>query len=139
LNKIVQEQGKNKSLETLLHELGHENPSVNFVDLERRYRTVMDYYETRASKMTLFDIQNEQNYQNELYKIAVIIQAVYIYKQVRPRDIQILSLLLFIENQHEKHGRLAQIRTGEGKSIIISMCKKNFSYNFIHMDIPILF
>lgn len=78
--------------------------------------------------MTRLDIQKENNYENELYKIAVIIQAVYIYKQVRPKDVQILSLLLFIENQKEKGGRLAQIRTGEGKSIIISMCNKtNFS------------
>ena len=82
----------------------------------------------QTSKMTLFDIQNERNHRNELYQIAIIIQAVYIYKQVRPRDIQILSLLLFIENQHKSHGRLAQIRTGEGKSIIVSMCKTALSY-----------
>ena len=45
LNQIVQEQGKNKSLQSLLHELGQENPSLNLVSLEQRYRTVMDYYE----------------------------------------------------------------------------------------------
>jgi hypothetical protein len=124
LNKIVQEQGKNKPIQTLLHELGQDNSFLNLVDLEQRYQKVMNYYENQTSKMRLSDIQNQQNFNDELYKIAVIIQGVYIYKQVRPRDVQILSLLLFIENQHKNHGRLAQIRTGEGKSIIISMRKE---------------
>ncbi|CAF3721548.1 unnamed protein product [Rotaria sp. Silwood1] len=121
LNRIVNEQGKNKSLQTLLQELGQENSTLNLVDLEERYQKVMSYYENETALMTSADIQNRQNYKNEFYKIAVIIQGVYIFKQVRPRDIQILSLLLFIENQQKNRGRLAQIRTGEGKSIIIAM------------------
>ncbi|CAF4464266.1 unnamed protein product [Rotaria sp. Silwood2] len=121
LNKIVNEQNKSKSLKKLLEELGEVNSFINLDNLEQQYKKVMKYYEKETIRMTSFDIQTQQNYIDEYYKIAVIIQAVYIFKQVRPRDIQILSLLLFIENERKKRGRLAQIRTGEGKSIIVAM------------------
>ncbi|CAF1560932.1 unnamed protein product, partial [Rotaria sp. Silwood1] len=121
LNKIVNEQNKSKSLKKLLQELGEVNSFINLDNLEQQYKKVMKYYEKETIRMTSFEIQTQQNYIDEYYKIAVIIQAVYIFKQVRPRDIQILSLLLFIENERKKQGRLAQIRTGEGKSIIVAM------------------
>ncbi|CAF3445884.1 unnamed protein product, partial [Rotaria sp. Silwood2] len=121
LNKIVNEQNKSKSLKKLLEELGEVNSFINLDNLEQQYKKVMKYYEKETIRMTSFEIQTQQNYIDEYYKIAVIIQAVYIFKQVRPRDIQILSLLLFIENERKKRGRLAQIRTGEGKSIIVAM------------------
>ncbi|CAF5103906.1 unnamed protein product [Rotaria sp. Silwood1] len=121
LNKIVNELGKNKSLKTLLEELGQLNSFINLDRLEYQYNKVMKYYEKETMRMTSFDIQNQQNYVDKYYKIAVIIHAVYIFKQVRPRDIQILSFLLFIESEHKNRGRLAQIRTGEGKSIIVAM------------------
>ncbi|CAF4866157.1 unnamed protein product, partial [Rotaria sp. Silwood1] len=121
LNKIVNEQNKSKSLKKLLQELGEVNSFINLDNLEQQYKKVMKYYEKETIRMTSFEIQTQQNYIDEYYKIAVIIQAVYIFKQVQPRDIQILSLLLFIENERKKQGRLAQIRTGEGKSIIVAM------------------
>ncbi|CAF1048452.1 unnamed protein product [Rotaria sp. Silwood1] len=121
LNKIVNEQRKNKSLQTLLQELRQVNSFINLDNLKQQYKKVMNYYEQETIRMTSSDIQNQQNYYDEFYKIAVIIQGVYIFKQVRPRDIQILSLLLFIESKHKNRGRLAQICTGEGKSIIVAM------------------
>ncbi|CAF4011267.1 unnamed protein product [Rotaria sordida] len=121
LNKIVDEQGKAKSVPVLLEELKRENPSLNISDLEDQYDEVMRYYHTEASKMTSTNFQEQLNFKNKFAKIAVIIQAAHLFKQYRPRDIQILSLLLLIGNPGQDKGRLAQIRTGEGKSIIVSM------------------
>lgn len=123
LNKIVDEQGKAKSVSVLLEELARENPSLNINKLEQRYRDVMRYYQTQASKMTSEHFRQQLTFDNELKTIAIIIQAAHLFKQYRPRDIQIISLLLLIENPGHNQGRLAQIRTGEGKSIIVSMCK----------------
>lgn len=121
LNKIVDEQGKAKSVQVLLAELARENPSLNIKKLEQRYREVMDYYAKEIFRWTSTDIQQESMHLDESKKIAIIIQAAHLHKKYRPRDIQILSLLLLIDNSDQ--GRLAQIRTGEGKSIIVSMCK----------------
>ncbi|CAF2741894.1 unnamed protein product [Rotaria sp. Silwood2] len=121
LNKIVDEQGKAKSVSVLLEELARENPSLNITKLEQRYQKVMHYYETQASKLTSVNIRQQSIFDDELKTIAIIIQAARLHKQYRPRDIQILSLLLLIENPRQGRGRLAQIRTGEGKSIIVSM------------------
>lgn len=123
LNKIVDEQGKAKPVDILLAELARENPSLNIHKLEDRYREVMKYYHDQTSQMASADFQQQLRFQNEFHKIAVIVQAAHLFKQYRPRDIQILSLLLLIENPSQGQGRLAQIRTGEGKSIIVSMCK----------------
>jgi preprotein translocase subunit SecA len=121
LNKIVDERGKAKSVDILLEELASENPSLNIKRLRKQYERVMDYYKNEISSWTTTDL--EQNYQcnDEHKKVAIIVQAAHLYKQYRPRDIQILSLLLLIDKP--ENGRLAQIRTGEGKSIIVSMCE----------------
>ncbi len=53
-------------------------------------------------------------------KIAVIKRAVELDKKFPPRDIQLLSLLIMLNNSEGK-GRLAQINTGEGKTTIVAM------------------
>ncbi|CAF3298833.1 unnamed protein product, partial [Rotaria sp. Silwood2] len=122
LNTIVAEQGKAKSVETLLKEIvfESENSCVNIIELEQHYRKVMHHYETETSQWTINDIQRQTFDNDDLYKIAIIIQAVSLHTEHRPRDIQILSLLILIGNPKVKR-RLAQIRTGEGKSIIVAM------------------
>ena len=130
LNKIVDEQGTAKSVQVLLQELARENPSMDIVKLEEQYRTVIQYYETQTSRWTETDIQQRHVSSDQLYRIAIIIRAAQLHKQYRPRDIQILSLLLLIENQG--HGRLAQIRTGEGKSIVVAMCKYRLTLSYLN-------
>ncbi|CAF3705788.1 unnamed protein product [Rotaria sp. Silwood1] len=122
MNTIVDEQGKAKSVETLLQELAlePENTCLNIIELKQRYRKVMHHYQTETSRWTINDIQRQTFGDDDLYKIAIIIRAAHLHKQYRPRDIQVLSLLILIENPKKK-GRLAQIRTGEGKSIIVAM------------------
>jgi hypothetical protein len=121
LNEIVDGQGKVKSLDELLQELADENPTLNIIKLRKQYETVMNYYKTGISNWTTTDIQGNYKCNDEDKKVAIIVQAAHLYKQYRPRDIQILSLLLLIDKT--ENGRLAQIRTGEGKSIIVSMRK----------------
>ncbi|CAF1367499.1 unnamed protein product [Rotaria sordida] len=121
LNKIIDEQGKVKSVPILLQELARENLSLNITELEQRFRTVMKNYETQTSRWKSSDIRQRQVNNDELHTIAVIVQAAHLHTQYRPRDIQIFSLLLLIENRHHSQGRLAQICTGEGKSIIVAM------------------
>ena len=55
-------------------------------------------------------------------KLAVVKRAVEVFYQqkITPREVQILSVLLLL-NSKEGHGRLAQINTGEGKTMIIAM------------------
>ncbi|CAF3473319.1 unnamed protein product [Rotaria sp. Silwood1] len=121
VTKIIDEKGKSKSVSMLLQELAQENSSLDITDLEQRFRMVMKHYETQISRWKSSDIRQRQVNNDELHTIAVIVQAAHLHEQYRPRDIQILSLLLLIENQRQGQGRLAQIRTGEGKSIIVAM------------------
>ncbi len=53
-------------------------------------------------------------------KVAVIKNAVFLSSGHSPRDIQILSVLILL-NPESNYGRLAQINTGEGKTIIVAM------------------
>ncbi|CAF4120117.1 unnamed protein product [Rotaria sp. Silwood2] len=138
LNKIVDEQGKAKSVHVLLEELARENPSLNISDLKNQYDEVMCYYHTETSQMTSAHFREQLKFRNQFHKIAVIIQAVHLFKQYRPRDIQILSLLLLIGNPGHDQGRLAQIRTGEGKSIIVSMLAVYLSLSPINKRVDII-
>lgn len=52
--------------------------------------------------------------------IAVIMQGIFIKRGYWPRSIQVLSLLCLL-NPIEDKGRLMQINTGEGKTIIVAM------------------
>ncbi|CAF1327625.1 unnamed protein product [Didymodactylos carnosus] len=136
LNKIVDEQGKAKSVDILLAELVNENPSLNIKKLRKQYETVMNYYKGEISNWTSTDIETNHKCNDEHKKVAIIIQATHLYKQYRPRDIQILSLLLLIDKS--ENGRLAQIRTGEGKSIIVSILTVYLSRPLLNKHVDII-
>ncbi|CAF0988962.1 unnamed protein product, partial [Didymodactylos carnosus] len=137
LNKIIKETGTGKSLQTLLQELEQLNGNiiVNQNELESIYQTIMNYYKESISSWSVNDIKNwtrtsavsqkKQHKQpfstnDDCIKMAVIIKAAYIHKQYCPRDIQILSVILLL--RHKTHGgRITNIKTGEGKSIIVCM------------------
>ncbi|CAF4142001.1 unnamed protein product [Rotaria sp. Silwood2] len=121
INRIIGEQDKAKSVSLLLQELARENASLNRTELKKQFRTVMKHYETQTSRWKSSDIRQFHMTNDELHTIAVIVQAAHLHKQYCPRDIQILSLLLLIKKQCKSQRRLAQIRTGEGKSIIVAM------------------
>ncbi|XP_062704579.1 uncharacterized protein LOC134286896, partial [Aedes albopictus] len=78
----------------------------------------------------------KSNYENSTLeeKIAVLIRAVEHCHGFKPRDSQILSLLV-LSMVNEDHGRLAQINTGEGKSIIVAMLAVIHALKGVKVDI----
>ncbi|XP_065087810.1 uncharacterized protein LOC135709426 [Ochlerotatus camptorhynchus] len=67
-------------------------------------------------------------------KIAVVSRAVELCHKFFPRATQILSLLM-LANPDEGQGRLAQINTGEGKSIIVAMLAVIHALKGVNVDI----
>jgi hypothetical protein len=82
---------------------------------------------------------NEAGRKAHIYElINVIKRAIYLHnpkQQFEPRTIQILSLLLFLDADNKNTARLAQIKTGEGKSIIIAMIAAVKALNGLKVDI----
>ena len=64
--------------------------------------------------------------------ISVVIVTVSVAFNYKPRDVQIISVILFLIKKETKR-RLAQVRTGVGKSIIIAMisASKVLKGNFV--------
>lgn len=67
-------------------------------------------------------------------QIAVVSRAVELYHKFSPRATQMLSLLL-LANPDQGRGRLAQINTGEGKSIIVAMLAVIHGLKGVKVDI----
>jgi preprotein translocase subunit SecA len=87
----------------------HGLKSFSFVELKERAETVAESWRVTNNP--------EDKYQ----LIAIIAELIrHIYK-IEPYDTQLLSLLALINKPEEAKGRLAQIKTGEGKSTIIAM------------------
>jgi ankyrin repeat protein/preprotein translocase subunit SecA len=53
--------------------------------------------------------------------LALITESIYRIYKIRPHDTQILALLGLINHPVSLKGRIAQIKTGEGKSLLIAM------------------
>ncbi|CAF3937304.1 unnamed protein product [Rotaria sp. Silwood1] len=64
-----------------------------------------------------FDWKNE--YRAEI--ISVIVRAVKFYRSYSPRNTQLIALAIFVDPTGSKKGRLDNISTGEGKSLITAM------------------
>ncbi|CAM4975944.1 unnamed protein product [Rotaria socialis] len=82
---------------------------------ENDIKTWATYYKEnskKASEKSIYEV------------ICVIKRAIFLHntkQQFEPRAIQILSLLLMLHASNANISRLAQIKTGEGKSVIIAM------------------
>ncbi|CAF3446708.1 unnamed protein product [Rotaria socialis] len=73
--------------------------------------------EEKRSSKTYFDLN--EKYLPEI--MAVIIRAVKIYHGYHPRNIQLIALAIFLQPTGSAKGRLGNISTGEGKSLITAM------------------
>ncbi|CAF3851092.1 unnamed protein product [Rotaria sp. Silwood1] len=123
---------KCKSLQSLLEELINLNPNLtNPSDLKRIFQIVMNYYTNNVCRWTVHDIKKwSRTYSStnshpfssdaDFYKMAIIVRPACLHKQYLPRDIQILSVILMLTH-NTSGGRIGQIKTGEGKSIIVCM------------------
>jgi len=97
-----------------------------------KYDTIVNAVGTRLSAWKSEDVLQwskkvkEKTSSPDIYKkLAVIKRAVEIFseekgKKITPRPIQLMSALIMLNGQEGK-GRLAQINTGEGKTIIVAM------------------
>ncbi|CAF3803372.1 unnamed protein product [Rotaria sp. Silwood1] len=112
-------------------------------NLEENYRKIMLAYdhdskfypigkpinhwnECDVGKWSAYYKQNSnQNSEQSRYElICVVKRAIFLHntkQQFEPRATQILSLLLMLNASEANIARLAQIKTGEGKSVIIAM------------------
>lgn len=82
-------------------------------------QTVNSLVLSNPSITNLFN--DEFSYHISLHeRIAVIKRAMELTAKIKLRDVQMLSIILLLKCQKDK-GRLAQINTGEGKTIIIAI------------------
>lgn len=121
-----------KNIEILLAELKDNNPTYEAMlnDIEKKYNSFEDNYNKKWENESEKEIKNwvQKRRENKLgdneadilEAIAVMNRANKLITGKRLRKIQILSILIFLQNQ-ENLGRLCEIKTGEGKTLIIAM------------------
>ena len=132
---------KELSLDEIIKDITEKSPAAYFANnaysLKQAYEKVNKAYKSYSTDLSISNVEikywckgsveewsekvknNDLNpSQNEL--IAVVMQAAILHNGFAPRDTQILSLISLI-NKASKKGRLAQINTGEGKSLIVAM------------------
>lgn len=81
------------------------------------------------------ELKNKLIGANMIGQIAIIKQAVYNTFKYYPYNTQMISVLSFITNDQKISGNIGQIRTGEGKSIIIAMIALFYAINKRYVDI----
>ena len=136
LDKSISEikKQKSKSIQELKEEIITLNSSIGLEPIfsklekiEERYNKYSLYVTTNKfiKEWDKSDISKWATKARSMYSqidleetLAVIKRAVSLHEGYEPRDIQILSVLSILESQK---GRLADIKTGEGKSITTAM------------------
>lgn len=139
---ISQSPVEEKSLNELVDEFSFLNPDFDLpsgasLSELQRIKQIASGYKVRTfsiqSVMNTFDdrvVINQRNIKPKILAaveeedfhlvIALLLKNVELCFGYEPRDTQLLSVLLFI-NKEESVGRLLQINTGEGKSVIIGL------------------
>lgn len=97
-------------------------------------KSVIYHVDTIIEKWTTKDVNEwskilASNFEQSLFTrfdlileiVAVVSQAVFLFTHYKPRCIQLLSLIILIDGFHSNQSRLMEIKTGEGKSIVIGM------------------
>ena len=108
--------------------LKKENKDKDFEKIENIYDDIMiDYNKNKNLKdikkisKKIKGLKKDINFKREFYIkfISILILVCELKFNYKPRDIQIISLLLFLFKKKEQ-GIIEQIYTGEGKSLIIT-------------------
>lgn len=116
-------------MNSILDKLHNENAGKNFSEIQKIYDAIMTDYEQKNNSKnikkiskTIKDLKNEKQYTKEFYiqLISILILVCELKFGYKPREIQIISLLLFIFKNKNK-GVIQQVYTGEGKSLIITL------------------
>lgn len=61
------------------------------------------------------------NRENELHIFSIIRQSIRLHFGIYPNNTQIITAMAILNTQHNQKGRIAQVRTGEGKSMITTI------------------
>eukprot|EP01038_Epipyxis_sp_PR26KG_P010980 gene10980-14748_t len=133
----------NKSLYELLSELAQLNKKFDLDLFRDKVETILQlmnkysvqFDESNQSKLTLIDnatrnivnisqlimeVKNGNAPDKDLVVLALLFKNIELCQNKKAREIQILSVLLLVFKQ-EGYGRLLQIKTGEGKTMIIAV------------------
>jgi len=121
---------KEREIEELLREIESQIPKEKYGLLEEIFKSIQNNYKNKISLLqteeeiknklkTLKPIQDEKLRSFYIEFISILIRVCELKFQIKPRNIQIISLLLFILKE-KNEGIIEQISTGEGKSLIIT-------------------
>lgn len=109
------------------HELIQEISKLDF-------KIYQDFYRQLGSLSDVKDVLKRfKKSPSRLEKIAVVCKAMEIHSRHKIRDVQILAVLMMYHPQVS--GRLSEIGTGEGKTIIIAMLAALFGLEKRKVDI----
>ncbi|CAF3657980.1 unnamed protein product, partial [Rotaria socialis] len=126
LKEIEENNYTNESFSSLLNNERLRNKFYNVMKAYNKKSTlckneekiIKDWSEDNISSWTK-EIRKQDKNSNSVEEIlAVIKRAIYLSYEFEPRTIQIIAVLIMLEKSNEE-GLLAQIATGEGKSITI--------------------
>ena len=121
---------KEREIEELLREIESQIPKEKYGLLEEIFKSIQNNYKNKISLLqteeeiknklkTLKPIQDEKLRSFYIEFISILIRVCELKFEIKPRNIQIISLLLFILKE-KNEGIIEQISTGEGKSLIIT-------------------
>ena len=116
-------------MNTIFEKLKDENEGRDFSKIEKIYDDIMRVCEENKNVKDIIiisekikELKKYKTFNKEFYIkfISILISVCEIKFNYKPREIQIISLLLFIFKNKEQ-GIIEQIYTGEGKSLIITL------------------
>ncbi|WP_419241213.1 DEAD/DEAH box helicase [Cardinium endosymbiont of Nabis limbatus] len=133
-------EAKPHTLSKLAQQISQQSPDISFVSdpnlLEQRCQEIINSYDVGSSILPGKAIsqwskeevrrwsnlvkEKSDSFPKQKEILAVIQRAVVLHHGYAPRESQLLTLLTLL-NPTEGLGRLAQVNTGEGKSLIIAM------------------
>ena len=123
---IIKERDEKELLGKIKSQISDEKYKL----LTEIYESIQNNYNNKISLIqteeeiknkleTLKPIQDEKLHSFYIEFISILIRVCELKLQIKPRNIQIISLLLFIFKE-KNEGIIEQISTGEGKSLIIT-------------------
>jgi preprotein translocase subunit SecA len=115
-------------MNTIFEKLKDENEGRDFSKIEKIYNDIMRVCDENKNLKDIIisekikELKKYKTFNKEFYIkfISILISVCEIKFNYKPREIQIISLLLFIFKNKEQ-GIIEQIYTGEGKSLIITL------------------
>lgn len=81
------------------------------------------------------ECKNQKNFDSKIIVLAVLREFIRRHMKILPYNTQILSVLGLINKKEVLKGRIAQVRTGEGKSTIVAILSAYMALQGYFVDI----